>query len=32
MKNKLDRFIEVLDVTVIILCTLMIILIAESAW
>jgi hypothetical protein len=32
MKNKLDRFIEVLDITVIILCTLMIFLIAESAW
>jgi hypothetical protein len=32
MKTKLDKFIEVLDITVIILCTLMIILIAESAW
>ena len=32
MKTKLDRFIEVLDITVIILCTLMIVLIAESAW
>lgn len=32
MKNRLDRFIEALDITVIILCTLMIVLIAESAW